>query len=80
MKGDVKGYGNPRSKNSKGCYERCGKLTLTASTETEAAFLAMLAQVVFPLGEMEKRQPSTRLSLYRFLRRQVENKREFLKL
>lgn len=80
MKGEVKGYGNPRSKDAKGCYERCGSLKATARDEDEAALLAMLAQVLFPIGEMETREPSCQLSLYRWLRRQVSDKSNFANL
>lgn len=47
MKGDVKVY------REKGKYhdtrDRCGKLTLTAQNELDAALLAMLSRVLFGL-------------------------------
>jgi hypothetical protein len=78
MKGDVKGYGNPRSKDAVGCYQRCGKLTLTAQCETDAALLAMLAQVMFPVGPETDKE--SRLSLWRYLRRQMKCKTSFPKV
>jgi hypothetical protein len=71
MEGDIKGFGRPRSKLNCGhdVRERCGRLTLKAKSEVDAALMALVYRSLF--GVCVK-QPGSRLRLYAFLRNEAD--------